>query len=200
MELPPYRLPVMKSVLIQMLNRAKMYIKKAGTVILLASIIMWCFFSFSFSGNKGIVQYDPAAPEISIAGDIGHALEPVLTPLGLDWKSGVALLSGLAAKEVVVSTMGTLYSIQDNTALSTAQDGSTKGLTQRVKEQSGLTPLTSYVFMLFILIYIPCISTIAVFHQESGTWRWPLFLVGYTFALAWIVCFIVYRVGLFLFY
>ncbi|MDD2499091.1 MAG: ferrous iron transport protein B [Desulfitobacteriaceae bacterium] len=200
MELPPYRLPVMKSVLIQMINRAKMYLKKAGTVILLASIIIWFFFSFSFSGNKGLIQYYPAAPEKSIAGDIGHALEPVLTPLGLDWKSGVVLLSGLAAKEVVVSTMGTLYSIQDNTDLSSAQDGSTNGLTQRVREQSGLTPLTSYVFMLFVLIYIPCISTVAVFHQETGTWRWPLFLVGYTFALAWIVCFVVYRGGLFLFY
>lgn len=199
MELPIYRMPTLKYLLIHMWERTWLYLQKAGTIILAMSILMWGLFTFPMTDAQGKDFASPAAQlENSYAGKMGKAVEPVIRPLGFDWKTGVALVSGLGAKEVVVSTMGTLYSIEDGDALAEEEDSAVKGFAQRVKEQSGFTPLVAYILMLFSLIYVPCLATIAVIKRETNGWKWPLFTVGYTIALAWAVSFVVYRAGLWL--
>ena len=199
MELPIYRLPTWKSVLIHMWERAWLYLRKAGTVILALSIVMWALFTFPMVDENGnefestIVQV-----ENSYAGRMGKVIEPVFSPLGFDWKTGVALVAGLGAKEIVVSTLGTLYSIEDDEALAAEEEPVVKSFAQRAREQSGYTPLVAYVLMLFTLIYVPCLPAIAVMRRETNTWKWPLFTIGYTITLAWIVCFVVYQGGLLL--
>lgn len=196
MELPIYRLPTLKNVLIHMWERAWLYLKKAGTIILAASILIWGLFTFPMADANGN-EFTSAAQQMeqSYAGRMGKAIEPVLAPLGFDWKTGVALVAGFAAKEVVVSTMGTLYSIEDEEALAEEEDATVKSFAQRAREQSGFTPFTAYILMLFTLIYVPCMATIAVIKRETNGWKWPLFTVGYTIALAWIVCAVVYQGG-----
>jgi len=200
MELPSYRLPTFKSILLHMWERAWLYLKKAGTVILGASVVMWMLFTFPAVDSQGN-EFESASVQMeqSYAGHIGKAIEPIIKPLGFDWKTGVALVAGFAAKEVVVSTMGTLYSIEDEDALAEEEEeGAVNGFADRAKKQSGYTPLVAYVLMLFTLIYVPCMATVAVMKRETNGWKWPLFMVGYTCALAWVVCFIVYRGGLLL--
>ncbi len=199
MELPAYRLPTFKSVLIQMWERTWLYLKKAGTIILAASVIMWTLFTFPQADQQGRPFINHTVQmEQSYAGRVGQAIEPLVRPLGFDWKTGVALVAGFAAKEVVVSTMGTLYSIEDSDALAENTPGAAGGFAERAREQSAFTPLIAYVLMLFVLIYVPCLATVAVLHRETNGWKWPLFMTGYTLTLAWVVSFVVYRVGLLL--
>jgi len=193
MELPEYRMPMIRNMIIQVGERAWLYLKKAGTVILAASILLWAMFTFPVQQTSADAPMIPAQLEASLAGMAGRGLEPALQPLGLDWRSGIALLSGLAAKEVIVSTMGTLYSIQSEEAATDPESASFSG---QIRQYSGFTPLTAFVFMLFILIYIPCLSTLAVVQRETNSWRWPAFMAAYTLSLAWLVSFITYRVGL----
>jgi ferrous iron transport protein B len=189
MELPVYRLPTLKSVMIHMWERAWLYLQKAGTVILAISIIMWMLFTFPQADPHGNEFADASIQlEQSYAGRIGHTIEPVLKPLGFDWKTSIALVAGLSAKEVVVSTLGTLYSIEDEAGLEEGEGNIVNKFAERVKEQSDYTPLTAYVLMLFILIYVPCMSAVAVMRRETNGWKWPLFTVGYTLLLAWLVC------------
>lgn len=197
MELPAYRLPTLKSILIHMWERSWLYLKKAGTIILAASIILWMLFTFPMLDEQGNKFASPALQmEQSYAGQVGHAIEPIIAPLGFDWRTGVALVAGLAAKEVVVSTLGTLYSIEDEAVL--GEEKGVKSFADRAREQSGYTPLTAYVLMLFTLIYVPCMATVAVLKRETNTWKWPAFMVGYTLVLAWVVCLVVYQGGLLL--
>ncbi len=199
MELPVYRLPTLNSILIQLWIRTKLYLRKAGTLILVASVIMWSLFTFPLAPALESGQFSSGSQlENSYAGRIGHVIEPVLQPLGLEWKSGIALISGLVAKEMVVSTLSSLYSIEDNTTSSQNDEDPLDSFAERARARSGLTPLTAYVLMLFILIYIPCLAAVIVIKRETNSIRWPLFTVGYTLSLAWIVCFIVYRGGLLL--
>lgn len=199
MELPAYRLPSLKSILWQMWIRTRLYIKKAGTLIMTASLIMWCLFTFPQTDSQGQPFANATAQlENSIAGQVGQLIEPLLKPIGLDWKTGIALISGVAAKEVVVSTLGSLYSIEDTDSLAEGGTDTTATFAERARSQSGFTPLNAYVLMLFILIYVPCVASIAVLRRETAGWRWPAFTIGYTLALAWLVCFIVYRSGLLL--
>jgi len=159
-------------------------------------MLIWALFTFPVADNGNAL--DPAEKmEQSIAGRIGYSIESLIKPLGFDWKTGVALISGFAAKEIVVSTMGTLYSIEGEDA-DPEEEYFQQNFAERVREQSGFTPLTAYVLMLFILVYIPCLSTVAVVYRETNGWRWPLFLIGYTSILAWIISFLVYRGGLIL--
>ncbi len=195
MELPVYRLPTVKNILMQMWIRAWLYLKKAGTVILAASVITWILFTFPLSGHD-LQSYPNTSTQLeqSYAGQLGHLIEPVIRPLGFDWKTGIALVAGFAGKEIVVSTLGTLYSIEDTgSGEINAQES---GFAERVREQSGYTPLVAYVLMLFVLIYVPCLATVAIIRHETNNWKWPLFLIGYTLALAWLVSFVVYRAGL----
>jgi ferrous iron transport protein B len=191
MELPPYRLPTFKSVMIHMWDRAYQYLKKIGGPILIASIIIW--FLGYFPQNSSIPEQRVAEhQEHSYIGQIGKCIEPVMRPLGFDWKISVSLLSGMAAKEIVISTMGVLY----------AGDGENQAsLQQRLLTETHadgtpvFTPLVVIGFLLFVLIYFPCIATIAAIKEESGSWKWALFSVLYSTGLAWLVAFLVYWIG-----
>ncbi len=203
MELPAYRLPTVKSVLLQIKFRALLYLKKAGTVILVASMIVWALFTLPLTPDGPENALSPATMEASYAGKVGHFVEPLIKPLGFDWKAGIALLAGFSGKEIVVSTLGTLYSIEESdraSASSTTGDSTDEfgSIAERIKSQSGFTPLTAYVFMLFVLIYVPCIATVAIIYKETNSWGWAGFSIAYTTLLAWIVSFIAYRVGLLL--
>jgi ferrous iron transport protein B len=175
MELPPYNMPTLKGLFFHMWGRTKMFVQKAGTFIFLVAIVMW-FLAAHPSG----AEYGGAD---SYIGMLGRAISPAFAPLGFDWKDTVALLSGFLAKEVVISAFGVLHGAADEGALS-----ETLAL--------AWTPLRAYVFMLFTLIYIPCFATVAVIRQETGSWKWALFVVLYSSALAWAVAFLVLHAGI----
>lgn len=206
MELPPYRKPSGRSMLQQTWNRAWMYIKKAGTVILLASVIIW--FAGSYPVNKDVhqkyetlrLQQDSDLELIdrlekaeqlpySIAGRIGKFLEPVSKPLGFDWRLNIALVNGLAAKEIVVSTMGTIYAIGDT-------ESGSKTLAESLRNDPEYSRAVGISFMVFVLLYIPCLASVAVFSRESNSKKWTIIFVSYTLTVAWIASFIVYQLSL----
>lgn len=194
MELPPYRLPTVKGVAIHVWERAWQYIRKAGTVILAFAIVMWALMAYPklpAEYTVGLSPLDARAAELqhSIAGRVGGAIEPVLRPLGFDWKMTVALIAGFGAKEVVISTLGTAYSLEG------VDETETAGLQAALRADPRLSPLVAYTLMVFVLIYVPCMATIAVIWRESGSWKWPLFTIFYTCALAWVVAFAVYQAG-----
>lgn len=191
MELPPYRLPTFKSVVIHMWDRSYQYLKKIGGPILIASIIIW--FLGYFPQNSSLPEHLVAEhQEQSYIGQIGKCIEPVMRPLGFDWKISVSLLSGMAAKEIVISTMGVLYAGDDTNQAS---------LQQRLLAETHadgtpvFTPLVVLGFLLFVLIYFPCIATIAAIKEESGSWKWALFSILYSTGLAWMVAFLVHWIG-----
>ncbi len=193
MELPPYRMPTLRGVAIHVWERAWHYIKKAGTVILGFAIAMWVLMSYPKPPADMLEGLDAAhqatvALEYSAAGRMGKAIEPALRPLGFDWRIGVALIAGFGAKEVVVSTLATAYSMAE-------AGGETENLQAVLRRQPGLSPLVAYALMVFVLMYVPCLGTIAVIYRETGSWRWPAFAATYTTVLAWIAAFIVYNVG-----
>lgn len=223
MELPPYRLPTAKSVLIHMWEKAKEYLQKMGTIILAASIIIWFLgyfpreeivqqteqqietLSSQWSGSEEelaeqIEEIETLGrieqQENSYLGKMGKGIEPLLSPLGFDWKMSIALVSGLPAKEVVVSTLGVIYTGDGNDS----EEASSR-LTERIKmdrnEQGDptFTPLIALSFMLFVLLYFPCIATVIAVGREAGSPKWGLFLMVYTCVLAWVVSFIVYQTG-----
>ncbi len=184
MELPPYRIPTWKSIFRHMWEKASQYLRKMGGIILVASIIIWFLGYFPRSENPETQESN------SYIGKIGHFIEPVIRPLGFDWKTGVGLVSGMAAKEVVVSTIGVLYnepesvSLPDRIQSATHPDGS-----------KTFTALTAISLMIFVLIYFPCIATITAIKNESGSWKWAVFVIFYTTSLAWFMSFIVYQIG-----
>lgn len=220
MELPPYRMPTIKSVTIHMWDKSQQYLRKMGGVILVASIIIW-FLGYFPRDKERELKYDNMITQVeqqeglgdeeksaqieeieegrntehqeeSYIGRVGKAIEPVMRPLGFDWKISVSLLSGMAAKEVVVSTLGVLYtgSSEDQESLEVRlladkqADGSTT-----------FTPLVVVSLLLFVLIYFPCVATIAAIKEESGSWKWGVFSIVYTTLLAWLISFVVYQVG-----
>lgn len=224
MELPPYRIPTIKSVLIHMWDKSRQYLQKMGGVILIASIAIWFLGYFpQHSANTEILesqienvenqfeigslsesekedqiselesQINMLHTESSYIGRIGKFIEPVMKPLGFDWRISVSLLTGSAAKEVVVSTLGVLYSgnaeesessLQDRLLSSTNADGSPT-----------FPPLVVASLLLFVLIYFPCIATIAAIKEESGSWKWGLFSILYSTILAWVIAFLVFQLG-----
>ena len=219
MELPPYRMPTAKSIMIHMWEKAKQYLHKMGGVILVASIIIWFLGYFPRHSEMGDA-FDKQIAEVenaeldskektetiaelerlknmehqknSYIGTIGQTIQPVLHPLGFDWKMSVSLLTGMAAKEVVVSTLSVLY---------TGDEEDSQVLSERIKQdldEEGnpvFTPLIALSLMLFVLIYFPCIATISAIVNESGSWKWGIFVIVYTCVLAWIVSFVVYQTG-----
>ena len=195
MELPPYRLPTLKSISRHMWEKAAQYIKKMGTVILVASILIWFLGYFPQSKKYNQTHSEEnriEQQEHSYIGQIGKFVEPALLPLGYDWKIGVSLLSGLAAKEVVVSTLGVLYvGKNDDVALSSRLKSDTYSDGKPVF--NGAVALS---LMVFVLLYFPCIATITAIKNESGSWKWGAFTVIYTLALAWVLAFWVYRIAL----
>ncbi|MEQ8188937.1 MAG: ferrous iron transport protein B [Candidatus Eremiobacterota bacterium] len=184
MELPPYRVPTLKSVLIHMWEHAYIYLQKAGTILLAISILMWFLTNFPATGS--VTGGEKLAS--SYAGQIGKGMEPLIKPLGFDWKIGVALFSGFAAKEVIISTLGTIYNLEDI-------DDSAVPLRELLKNDKHFSPLVAYTLMIFILIYVPCMATIVVVWKETNSLYWPLFMIVYTIILAWIMSFITYQGG-----
>ncbi len=234
MELPPYRMPMLKSVMIHMWDRSKMFLKKMGGIILIGSVVVWTLSSFprnveyskdydaliqaarteflerkaslgsDADGNEAELrrireQFERTAGEIerakniekaekSYIGHIGKFLAPVFTPVGIDWRGSVALLTGFVAKEIVVSTMGVLYA---------AGEDEGEALKNALKN-SNMTGLSALAMMFFVLLYVPCVATVATIRKETNSWRWTAFSVVYSTALAWLVAFLVYRGGMLL--
>lgn len=228
MELPPYRLPKLSSILKQTWFKGEQYLRKMGSVILIASIVIWALGYFPLNNNidndfnerissvkndngthnSGIsidstinileAQRIQTKLEKSFIGQIGKFIEPAISPLGFDWKMGVSLVAGSAAKEIVISTMGVLY--QADPSINESQN-----LIERLKNQKYMegskkgenvfTPLIALSFMIFILIYFPCIAVIAAIKNESGHWKWSLFLAVYTTVLAWMSSFLIFQIG-----
>lgn len=226
MELPPYRIPTLRNTSLHMWHKGQQYIKKMGTVILVASILIWALgyfprdveFTVDYAAEKQLVEQradlnqeervhalamldmrqESERQELSYIGRMGHAMEPVIAPMGFDWKMGVSILTGLAAKEIVISTMGILYQADTETTDS-SETLKHKILEQKhntgtLKGQKVFTPLVSIAFMLFVLIYFPCVAVIAAIRKESN-WGWAIFTMVYTTALAWLVAFGFYQIG-----
>jgi len=181
MELPPYRIPTLKGLSIHMLDRGKGFVKKAGTVIFAASVIIWFLQTFSFTFQ--MVEN----PADSIMGGVGRLISFVFAPLGFnDWRASVALLTGVVAKEVVVSTLGILSGVGE------ISEGSAE---LAIALQTYFTPLKAYAFMAFTLLYMPCVAAFGAIKREMNSWKWTLFTVGYQTGTAWLVAFLIYQVG-----
>ena len=165
MELPPYRFPTAKAIFRHTWEKGKQYLKKMGGVILVASIIVW---ALGYFGTMGVAP----SLEDSFIGMLGKLMEPLFTPQGFDWRLDISLLTGVGAKEIVASTIGVLYG-----------------------DAYSFTPLVAYAFLIFVLLYFPCIATIVAIKNESGSWRWACFAALYTTGLAWIVSAAVYQIG-----
>jgi ferrous iron transport protein B len=219
MELPPYRMPMLKSLTIHMWDRSKIFIKRMGGVILIGSVIVWSLANFPryepVEANDhpgagtvqarvegGIAPEQGGLPEsrrdlenraktrqaeYSLLGRIGHAIAPVFQPLGIDWRGGIALISGFVAKEIVVSTLGVLHAV-------TEEETQTDAL-QNALKAGGMTPLSALSMMMFVLLYLPCLATVAAIRRETGSVRWMLFSITYSTSLAWLVAFVVYQGG-----
>lgn len=211
MELPPYRVPNLRSVFQNMLTRAWLFVKRAGTVILAISIILWALMYFprvpqnaSADPQHTTAGEQQAAPaeseagyqlEHSFAGMLGHAIEPVIRPLGYDWKTGVALIASFAAREVLVSTLGIIYNVgndqdeQSATLVSAIRDA------KKADGSPAWTPLTALSLMVFFVLAMQCMSTLAVVRRETNSWRWPLFMITYMTGLAYVAAMITYQGG-----
>lgn len=226
MELPPYRVPMLKSLLIHMWDRSKLFLKKMGGVILVGSVIIWTLSAFprnvTFSRDYqaeikrisgSYAEKIRAAEEVdreqlraardltvrglenarnaeqvgeSYMGRFGRLLAPVFEPLGIDWRGGVALLSGFVAKEIVVSTLGVLHAVD--------REAGGDALAQALKK-AGMSPLSALSMMVFVLLYLPCLATVAAIRRETGSTGWMAFGIAYTTSVAWVVAFIVYQGG-----
>ena len=226
MELPPYRVPMIKSLMIHMWDRSKIFLKKMGKIILLGSIVVWALTVFPRNVDytmdydaeiQGVIQsYDAYRPaegtemqqtletrrdqeigtlkarqaaervEQSYMGHLGKWIAPVFEPIGIDWRGGVALLTGFVAKEIVVSTMGVLYAVDEEAE---------PGTLESALASSTLTPLTAFTMMVFVLLYLPCLATVAAIRRETRSIRWMIFSIVYTTSVAWVTSFLVYQGG-----
>jgi len=226
MELPPYRIPMIKSLLIHMWDRSKMFLKKMGGIILAGSVVVWALSAFprnipysinyaseiervktSFQteiatthepGKALLTQKRDLAvaklaramkaehAEKSFMGRIGKVVAPIFEPIGIDWRGSVALLTGFVAKEIVVSTMGILYAGDENKDSEALKNALLS---------SGMTPLGALAMMVFVLLYMPCLATLAAIKRETASWKWMTFSISYSTILAWTAAFIVYQGG-----
>ena len=195
MELPPYRFPTWKAIGRHTWEKGKQYLKKMGGIILVASIIVWALGYFPHDESLSMREQQ----EQSYIGRIGKTIEPVFRAQGFDWKLDVGLVAGIGAKEVVASTMGVLYANNDSFGDDEAynNEGGKYDTLLAQMTADGITPLAAYCFLLFVVIYFPCIATVAAIKGETGSWRWAVFSAVYTTLLAWVVSAIVYQVGSF---
>ena len=202
MELPPYRMPTLKSVCIHMWHRGWMYLRKAGTIILAISIILWAAMSYPKPGEQSLTglsteQARQAGLEYSLVGRLGRTIEPALKPLGFDWKIGTALIGATAAKEVFVSQLAIVYAVGSHEA-GGAGSAEQRSHSLREKLQANYTPLTGFCIMLFCLITTPCVATIVMTKHETNSWGWALFQFFGLTALAYVITLIVYKIGRFI--
>lgn len=226
MELPPYRMPMFKSLMIHMWERSKIFLKRMGGIILVSSIILWGMANFPRSAitssehkaqqsavelqferqlsiastsQKEILmlqrrqalaeveqQYQSSVTSNSLLGHIGRFISPVFSPIGVDWRGGIALLSGFVAKEIVISTMGVLYAVTDDQE---------SGALESALHTAGMTPLSALSMMVFVLLYLPCLATVTAIRRETGSIKWMFFSIFYSTSAAWILAFITYQGG-----
>ena len=225
MELPTYRLPTFRNVVYHMWDKTQHYLKKIGTIILLGVIIIWAleYFPRKTKNTAGFEQQieqiiNSEIPETqkeeriaevnhamegdrlinSYIGRTGKFIQPIMSPLGFDWKMSIAIVAGLPAKEIVVSTMGVLYQTQDGETTINLQQKLQNEVHQigKHKGQAVFTTPAALAFIIFILLYFPCIGVVATIKNESGSWKWAAFSVFYTTALAWIAAFVTYNIGM----
>lgn len=194
MEIPPYRRPVASSVLHHTWEKGRQYLRKMGGLILVASVIIWLLGYFP----RGSADLTPSQQqEQSYLGQAAHAIQPAIAPLGFDWRMGVGLITGSAAKELMVSTLGVLYQLDEDTAAAagTGQDDTADSAISQALQQSS-TPAAALSYMVFALLYFPCIATIAAIKGESGQWRYAVISMLYTTGFAYVMAFIAYRIAL----
>ena len=194
LELPPYRLPSLKTVILQMIERAGLFIKRAATVILAVSVVLW---ALAYYPKHPELPTQQARLEHSYVGYMGRGIEPLIAPLGFDWKMGVGIVSSFVAREVFVSAMGTVYNVDDADS-DTGQVDLRNKLREDIDPRTGahvFTPLVAVCLMVYYVLAMQCMSTVAVVRRETNGWKWPLFQLAYMTALAWIVTFLVYQVG-----
>ena len=189
MELPPYRIPTAKSVLRHTWEKGKQYLHKMGGIILVCSVLIW-FLGYFPDHDRYATEAEQQ--ENSYIGHIGKAIEPVFNPLGFDWKMSTGVLSGIGAKELVVSTLGVMYGGEAE-AGNHGEVGETR--LQRALHQS-MSPASAVAYMVFVLLYFPCIATFVAIKQESGGWKWALFSAVYTICIGWLLAFLAYRLAL----
>jgi len=204
MELPPYRLPTVRGILTHVWEKSWAYVRKAGTFILAASMIIWFLLYFPkpahVSKDFDGLNHQNATEELnySIGGRIGKFVEPVFKPCGFDWRIVVALFAGFAAKEVIISTMGIVYGISDVSTEIETLNNAKSPLKEKLQKDAHYNSLNMLAFMIFVLTYIPCIATLAVVKKELGRWHYPAFMAGYTLVVAWILAVIIYQAGNFM--
>jgi ferrous iron transport protein B len=191
MELPPYRRPRVRDVVLHMMERAGLFLKRAGTIILGLSIVLWFLTAYPKAGGDADPQTQLAQ---SFAGRAGHLLEPAIEPLGFDWQIGIGLISSFAAREVFVSSMGIVFNAETD-------DEDTAPLRDALLAASWpdgrplFTPLVCFTLMIFYVFAMQCVSTIAVVKRETKGWKWPLFQTAYMTGTAWFLSFLVYQGG-----
>ncbi len=203
MELPPYHRPRLRDVSWRMTERVKVFLTRAGTIILAMSILLWALAAFPQAPADPLTgQVDPGSQlRQSFMGRAGQVWEPMLRPLGFDWKIGVALLSSFAAREVVVSALGTIYSVGDSGDPAAEGGGMSHSLIESMRRdrypdgRPVWTPLVAASLLIFFVLACQCMSTLAVVKRETNSWRWPLFMWTYMFVLAWVASFVVYQGG-----
>ena len=197
LELPPYRFPSFKTIVVQVVDRLKVFVKDAGSVILVGSIVLWLLLNFphhEYNDTLTKTQNKQQQIEQSYAADLGHSLEPIFDPLGFDWKINIGIIGSFAARELMISTMAQVYAVEkddDNFV------GFAKVLSQ--EDENGVRPISfaSAMSLLVFFVYaLLCLSTVAVVKRETNSWRWPIFMLTYMFAVAWVASFITYRLAL----
>ena len=221
LELPPYRMPVWRNVVVVTWRRVRRFLQDAGTIILTMTIILWALLSFPHSTEID-ARFDASRTELlattadtgaretglaelygqrageqlrySVAGRMGRAIEPIIEPLGFDWRIGVGILGAFAAREVFVSTLGIVFGIEEADEKSVSLRSSLQNA-QRADGSPLMTPLTGVSLMVFFVLACQCMSTLVVVRKESGTWRWPVFMFAYMSVLAYVASLTVYQVG-----
>jgi len=191
MELPPYRRPRLKDVLLHMVERAGLFLKRAGTIILAISIVLWALTAYPQAGDDATPSEQIAQ---SFAGQAGHLIEPAIRPLGFNWEIGIGLISSFAAREVFVSAMSVVFNVEED-------EEDTAPLREALQTSTWpdgrplFTPLVCLTLMIFYVFAMQCVSTVAVVKRETNSWKWPLFQIGYQTGFAWLLCLAVYQVG-----
>jgi ferrous iron transport protein B len=193
MELPPYRMPHARTVAMQMLERTFLFVRKAGTIILAMSVVLWFLSTYPKPANPAMDKTQQV--EQSYAGRAGKTIEPLIRPLGFDWRIGISLISSFAAREVFVSSMATIYNAQDTDGGDVTLQSKLKTMLDPVTGRRMFTPLLGIAVMVYYVLAMQCISTIAVVKRETNSWRWAMFQLGYMTAFAWVATFIVYQGG-----
>ena len=189
MELPPYRIPTGKSLWRHTWEKGKQYLQKMGTIILVFSVAIWFLGYFPHKDDT------PGVQEHSVLGYLGKAIEPAFRPLGFNWKMDVGLLAGVGAKELVVSTLGVMYSMDTEDL---EGDGPENSTALQAALKSDISTAAAMAFMIFVLLYFPCIATFVAVKSEMGGWKWAILVCAYTMVVAWIMALIGYNLGLLL--